>query len=222
MSSVVKTNKMVAMKMDIVTENIVRICSRTDSPYENGRRMLAESRSVLRTNPKRSLRLMKYAEKEIIRESLAAQEYNRNKKTIPQLNDRSIAKLDEEYHDLLRKGRYDKARRIAIQISNSDSILNCGQPIGMKMASYNDDAIIVSITNSSTHDINVRRFISNLNGKAVQPDTGYPFVVRRNSSIDVGIPIKDIDTRTGKLTLEYDDHGIIKDCELKIYLESDD
>ena len=221
MSSAVKTTKLMAMKMDAVTSNICRIYESVDSQYVLAKRDLTEAKAILRTEPKRSLKLMKKAEKSMISESIAATEYNRSKMFIPQLDDSKLIKLDKEYHDALIKGKFTQAKKIAVQISQLDVIRESGHNISIKVATYDNDKLVLKVTNNSNRDIDIRRFRASEGSKDMIGEINYPMVIRKSSALKVTFNRSSPGPEVANIFLDYEENGIVKTLESKVFMESD-
>lgn len=214
-----QTSKLLAMKLDAVSVDIVRIYDSVESPYYKGKELLTEARSLLLSSPSKSLKLMNKARKMMIRESLAAQEYNRYKTLIPQLDGKRISKFKTEYDNALMAGKYSKAKSIAKEIGRLEPVRKSGHSIVINLGNVTEDKVRLSLTNNSNADIVIRSLNMESNGMKMDSDVAYPFLVSKASTINVTMIRSTEHSKEGHIHLDYEENGIVKTIEKDVFME---
>lgn len=209
------------MKLDSVSSDILRISHSVESPYYKAKELLIEARSILMLSPKKSLKLMEKARKLMISESFAAQEYNRYKMLLPQLDGKEISKLKVDYDDALRSGKYDKAKELAKRIGEHESVRRSGNSIEVNVGTVSDGKIRLTVSNVSNSDIVIRSLNLESNGNVFDSDTAYPFVVSKASKLTVTMERKSDASKEGHIHLDYEENGIVKTIEKDVFLEDE-
>ena len=142
------------INIDMETRDIHRIWLNVQSEYVIGKRLLSEARSLLYHDQKKTLKLLKKAHKEFIRESSVATEYNAIRERIRFSNDGSIIKLNDKYRHELSSGNYDAAKKIVRKLSEKTVGLehplsiarsDCGEGVTSLRVSNTSDRIIVVV-----------------------------------------------------------------------------
>ena len=151
--------------IDIETRDIHRIWSQVQSDYIIGRRILSEARSLLYKDQKKTLKLLKRAHREFIRESSVATEYNSIRERIRFLDGSSTSKLDKKYHEELASGNYDAARKIVRKLS--ERTIGLEHPLSIARSDTKDGSISLRFNNKSDRMIVVILIRGTNNGKAV-------------------------------------------------------
>ncbi len=211
-------SKLLAMRLDAVSSDIVRICHSVESPYYKEKALLTEARSLLFASPKKSLRLMTKARKMMISESLAAQEYNRYRSLLPQLDSDKVAMLKSEYEKALMAGNYAKARKIALQIGRLEPVRKSGHSIIVTPGTITEDKVRIDVKNDSNGDIVIRSFNLESAGNRLDSDIGYPFVISKASVLNITLKRDGSYSNEGHLHLDYEENGIVKTIEKDIFL----
>ena len=106
-----------AMKIDMVTEDIHRLCTQIPSQYVVAKRYMAEARSMLYSDLKRTLKLLEKARNEVRRESVVVTEYNIIRERIHLCQNGSLLGLVDEYDEAISKGKYEAARKIVRKLT---------------------------------------------------------------------------------------------------------
>ena len=198
------------IRMDMLMDDIHRIWSTVPSSYVVPKRRLGEARSVLVSDSKRACRLISKARREIIEESKAAQEYNRFRNIIPQIDDPIVRDLDRRYNGSLEKGDYKTARNIAIKLSRSDAVIFARHSVTTRLTTLDMTSLTYTIENNSVEDITVRVFRVTGIQRELESDTRYPFIIRRNSKMNVIFKHGGIVSDTVQVYMEYTEGGIVK------------
>ena len=220
MSRDVNASKILIIKLDSITGDIHRLWKTVDSPYILQKRMLSEARSKLYSETKAAYKIMKKAHAEMIEESIAAQEYNRFKNLISQLDDPRVQDLDSKYHDALAKGHYKQAREIAQKMSSLDAIKDVKHSVSVKLEDSNDDILTYVLTNSSNSDVTIKRFTVTMDQKTLHSDSVYPFVIGRNTSRRLVYTRIKSESDSAQFFLEYEEGGIVKTASSQSHLVS--
>lgn len=214
----VQASKLLAMKLDSVSADILRIKHSAESPYYKGKELLAEARSLLILSPKKSLKLMNKARKMMISESLAAREYNRYKTLIPQLDGKRINKLKTEYDEALRAGKYAKAKDIALEIGRLEPVRKSGHSVSVVVGTVTEDKVRLNITNNSNADLVIRSLNLESNGLLMDSDMAYPFVIPKASTLSVTMDHTSEHSNEGHIHLDYEEEGIVKTIEKDVFM----
>ncbi len=213
-------SKLLAMRLDAVSSDIIRVSHSVESSYHREKALLVEARSVLFANPKRSLRLMNKARKMMISESLAAQEYNRYRSLIPQLDSEKVTRLSSEYEDALMVGKYSKARKIAVEIGRLEPVRRSGHSITVTPGTVTEEKVRINVKNDSNGDIVIRSFNLESAGNRLDSDIGYPFVLSKASALNITLKRDGSESKEGHLHLDYEENGIVKTIEKDICMEA--
>ena len=221
MTQVINSSKMVAIKMDLLMTDIHRIWSSVHSPYTQQKRTLSDARSVLYSNPKRALKLMRRAREDMISESLAAQEYNRYRLMLPQIDDDEVVSLDSKYQDALSNGKYAAARKYAQKLSSCDAVRSSAHSINVHLESQNDTSLTYVLENSSNEDIIVKRFAVCMDQKQLMSDCVYPFPIRRCTQTRVRFDRAGLSGASTQVSLEYSENGMIKTVFTESHLDTE-
>lgn len=205
-----QASKLLAMRLDAISTDVVRIFRSVESPYYKGKELLAEARAVLLLSPKKSLKLMNKARKIMISESLAAQEYDRYKILISQLDNTKINKFKTDYDEALRAGKYSKAKQIAQRIGSLELVRKSGHSITVELKTITADKVCLVIQNNSNEDIVIRSFNMESNGYQMDSDMAYPFLISKASCLSVTMSRTPYHSNQGHIHLDYEENGIMK------------
>lgn len=209
-SSPIKASKLTIIKMDVAMTDIHRIWKSVDSEYVYGKRKLSDARSLLYKDTIKAYKLIRKARDDIIEESKAAQEYNRYRDIVSQIDDKEVHELDEKYLDSLRNGNFKKARETAVRISQCKIIKDSGHSIEVKLESSSKGHLIFDVTNTSNSDLIVKRFAVFVSGQQLSSDTVYPFTIHHNAKIKISFTCDVTDESEASVLFEYSESGIVK------------
>lgn len=137
------------IRMDVVSEDIVRIHDSIPSEYSEAKRLLAEAYPLLKTEPKKALKLIDRAHAEIKEESVVAAEYNRVRERVRFSDDDRLDSIELKYHRLLAQGEYKAARKLVSKLIEGTRGLE--HPISL--SAVDSDGGTIRIENSSNRSV---------------------------------------------------------------------
>lgn len=186
------------IKMDVVTEDIKRLCEGAPSGYEVAKKYLVEARAILMTNQKKALKLIKKAHSEIKQESVVATEYNAVRERIRFADDRKLEAAEAEYMRCISKGDYKGARKQVHKLVEGTREL--GHPI--KVAAYSKAENSIRFENTSNRSV-VILLVRGVDGVHVNPAS---FALEPFG--DKVVSCTGVDGCSTDITVEYQDSGV--------------
>ena len=215
--SAIKASKIMIFKMDVAMKDIHRICTSVSSEYLVAKRKLSDAHSLLYKDTKKAYKLILKARDDVVEESKAAQEYNRYREILPQIEDSTVSELNAKYLNSLKSGDYKKARETAIKLAQCEVVKGSGHSIDIKIGVYSEK-LLFNVTNLSCDDICIKRFIVTAAGGQLSSDTIYPFVIRHNSMIPVSFAYECVPDSVF-LIVEYSEEGLVKHQSFDVALK---
>ncbi len=138
------------LKMDALSEDILRLMKAAPSEYTVAKRLLSDCRAHLMSDQKRACKLMMKALDLVKEESQVAAGYNSIRDRIPLSDDPSASKLDERYHVQIREGDFKGAKKTVSRLNalTSDlahplTITMHGDGFDIKVSNHSDRTIVI-------------------------------------------------------------------------------
>ena len=178
--------KISLIKLGILTDDIVRLWEATPSEYISGKMVLAESRSIIRTDIKKALRLAKKAKTEFSKEAIIAVKYNQIKDKIAE-GDSNLRNMNVEYKRYLANGDYDNASSCLSKMIDYEPRTKKDDYI-LEIASSGGNSTTVSVKNNTSHIVSVESISASSNGNKVNPDRIPPFSLGSGRTAEFTLP----------------------------------
>lgn len=186
------------IKMDVITEDIKRLCEGAPSGYDVAKKYLVEARAILMTNQKRALKLIRKAHSEIKQESVVATEYNAVRERIRFSKDPKIEAAETGYRNCISKGDYKGARKHVQKLI--DRTRELGHPVKVVPYSKNENSFRLQNTSDRTVVVLLIRGTGNVHMNpasfAIEPFA------------DMVVSCTGIEGCSADITVEYQDSGI--------------
>ncbi len=173
------------IKLDMVVKDIHHLWSEIPSPYTHPKAILAESRAVLRSDVKKSLKLAEKARKLFQRESVVATRYNQISLGIQESGE-SAKRHNIQYMQLLSQGDYQGAEKILDTLVREVS--TTGVESGLltaRIVSSGDSVCTVSFANGGDYSLSVTEMSATAASGKVSTEPRNTFTIGPRSSRDV-------------------------------------
>ena len=204
--------KMDLIKLDMVIKDIHHIWSEIPSQYIYPKSILAESRSVFRSNVKKALTIAEKARKQFQKESVIATKYNLISEQIPSSGE-TAKRLNSEYKVSIAEGDYQKSEEILEslipQVSKS---ADKGSFLSVELSSSDDAGCVLICRNDSDYMISVASLCVTKGSEKLQTDPKNTFTVQGKSSrmVKVSAPAP------VHVSLIYSERGENKSIDLEV------
>lgn len=201
-TSVIKASKVVLIKTDIVVDDIFRIWSNIHSRYSAPKTLIGESYAVLRSNPKKSLKLLKKARRMMVKESILAQDYNNIHDAVKCSDDVAISNLDNKYLRAIESGDYSGASKYLSKLKSKPELQGVFDVISVKIHE-GMGKIALNILNSQNTHIEIRRMDVSAGATLLNPDLPYPFLVGPNTDARIEFACDGVNESIVSIIIEY-------------------
>lgn len=204
--------KMDLIKLDMVVKDIYHLWSEVPSSYVFPKAVLAESRSVLRSNVGKSLKLAQKSHKLFQTESAVATRYNLIADDIPKAGE--VARHQNAlYQQYIAEGKYDQASESVERLISIVSKSDCIDPhISVELISSDGNGCMLLFTNSGDGSISVMNMTVTSGSEKVKTDPRNTFTIPAKASRKVTVS----SPSPVHVSLQYIDHGETKSFDMEM------
>lgn len=213
MKSLFRSQKFTVIRFDVISKDIHRIWSSTQSPYALGKNYLFQAKMCMYSDSKKAYKLIRKARREFRREATVAFKYNRMGEVIRQSSDPGIVKVNEAYREALTRGDYSRASKMVKKLSMESVVKKSVDPMEIAFLSMQGCDAAYQLKNVSNSDVTVTKMEFASGSRRLSCDTSYPFVIPGNTSCRVRVVLEKGD-REIRAFVEYRDGEIIRNAEL--------